>query len=314
MESTEVRQDALGVKRFCIDILSNAGARYCIEFPREIPDEAQIKKALLFFKHAPAWRETFSTVEPTPEWTQESTESLAEYDPVVGPYFDSLGLSVIRYNKGSNHPHGSSCSLSIKGPLPDELGDIMEKIHWRRGFNRIEAETPRGFSHLGRNAFILLLDDWVVGTLDTTGARYQVIRQPKAFFPDWPPYPKSALEESEAYNRKQAERINKFITLATFDQYVRLTSGRDTYSNMTLDQLLKLLGDDDVVEKLSQVAENPAIFAKALRWRLRGLSPMHTLEKYRIDEILHHHVERLREQAREDRKAGASTLPLEQTA
>jgi hypothetical protein len=292
---------------FIISLLTHEGRHYTLEFDESEPSDRIIQKALLFFRHDPDWREHFSSEPPTQYWKSGGEEDIVAYDPLSASYFDALGITPMSYNKGSLHPHGSACELALYGRFPDTLLRIAASNGWLLSDNRIRVNVPRGFSHLGHQSFTLLLDDWLSDSLDTSGERYNVGRDPKPLFPEWPGYPLTALQENETVNQQKAKRINRFVNLATFDHYARLTSGRDVYSNMELDELIKRLGSDDpALIKLNDVADNPRMFAKSLRWRLRGLNVMHTLEKYRVDDILHNYAENVRKKRREELYPGST--------
>ncbi len=292
--------------RFLISLLSHEGKHYAIEFDDAEPSERIIQKSLLFFRHDPQWREHFSSTPPTPHWKSASKEDIVAYDPLAASYFDALGLSPMSYNKGSSHPRGSACELALYGRFPDSILRIAQNNGWLLSDNRIRIDVPRGFSHLGHQSFTLLLDDWLSNSLDLSGERYHVGREPKPLFPEWPGYPLTALQENEVANQQKAKRMNRFVTFATFDHYARLTSGRDTYSSMDIDELIKRVGSDDpALIKLNDIADNPRMFAKSLRWRLRGLNVMHTLEKYRVDDILHNNAENVRQKRREELYPGS---------
>lgn len=290
---------------FSISLLGSNKQLYKINFENAKPDPLIVRKAILFFRHDPQWRQHFEVTAQTPYWSRSSPEPLSTYDPLANLLLESIGVQVMSYNKGSEHPYGSDCELSIYGGFDPEVMLIAESIGWRISDNRIKVSSPRGFSHSGRELFILFLDDWDSDNLDPTGQRYIVNGKPEQLFPRWPSYPDSALLENEKINRKQAEKMNKFVTHANFDHYARLVSGRDTFSKMTTDELIKKLGeDDDALKKLNEIADNPIIFTKSLRWRLRGLNVMHTLEKYRVDDILHNFAENERERKRAERIEG----------
>lgn len=297
------------VPLFCVEIKDGEKKRYKMLFDAAKPNTDQIRKALLFFRHDKAWREYFKVPETTPTWRLSDRLSLEAYDPQAFPYFQALrqrGNPVIRYNKGSEHPLGSICTLHIHGSWPPALAEIAVVNQWMTHENGISINCPRGASHLARASFLLMLDDWISESLDLTGKRYKVDREARPLLPDWPAYPATALAEQELINRKKTEKINRFLTPVTFDEYCQLTSGRDTFSNQSLDQLCKQLEGDEALSILNEMADNPIIFAKSLRWRLRGLSVMHTIEKYRVDDILHNHAQNERERKRLERSQATS--------
>jgi hypothetical protein len=301
---------AENLRGFTIELLDNQDQHYRIAWPMAKPDSLQIAKALLFFRHDPTWRQHFACGPSIPMWGKgEDQSSLQAYDELAFTYFKMLDITVMRYQKGGSDPLGADCELKIYGRFPDEILSISGQNNWRISDNHIRIRAPRGFGHLSRDMFILLLDDWAMQCLDLSGTRYQIKRKAEPWFPVWPGYPETALAENEQANRLKAEKVNALHSTQVFDEYVKLTSGRDTYSTMPLDELIQRVGEqDEALQRLNDVAENPTLLAKALRWRLRGLSVMHTLEKYRVDELLHTHAEKDRETRRQRRADELSAL------
>lgn len=292
------------IRGFSIHIMDAREQHYRIEWPVARPETQQINKALLFFRHCPQWRQHFACGPQIPMWGRdESSGTLEQYDDIASSYFNLLGLTVMRYQKSSTERLGPASELTVYGRLPEDILMIAKGNGWRRSDNHLRINAPRGFSHLSREMFLLLLDDWAMGSLDYSGCRYQINREAEPWFPAWPAYPPSALEENELSNREKAKKVNALYSTQVFDEYVKLTSGRDTYSTLPLDELIQRVGEqDEAVQRLNEIAENPTLMAKALRWRLRGLNVMHTLEKYRVDEVLHNHAEKERESKRQRRQ------------
>jgi len=298
------------LRGFAIELVDNQQQHYRIAWPMAKPESLQIAKALLFFRHDLIWRQHFACGPAIPMWGKSGEpSSLSDYDEIADTYFKMLELSVMLYQKGGTEPLGSDCELKIYGRFPDDILYIAEQNGWRVSDNHIRLKAPRGFSHLSRDMFILLLDDWAMKCLDLTGVRYQIKRKAEPWFPAWPGYPATALAENEQANRRKDEKVNALYSTQVFDEYVKLTSGRDTYSTMPLEELIERIGEqDEALQRLNEVAENPTLMAKALRWRLRGLNVMHTLEKYRVDEVLHTHAEKDRESRRQRRADELSAL------
>jgi hypothetical protein len=302
--------NAENCRGFIIELLDDNQQHYRIAWPMAKPDPLQVAKALLFFRHDARWRKHFMCGPQIPIWGQNCTaNSLEAYDPLANTYFKTLDLKVMRFQKGGDDPLGHACELRIYGRFPGNILEIANRNSWRISDNHIRINAPRGFSHLSREMFILLLDDWAMNCLDTSGVRYQIKRQAEPWFPAWPTYPESALAENEKANRLKAEKVNALSSTQVFDEYVKLTSGRDTFSTMPLNELIQLVGEqDEALQCLNEVASNPTLMAKALRWRLRGLNVMHTMEKYRVDELLHTHAEKDREARRQRRLEELSAL------
>lgn len=289
------------------------GHQYRLEFDSVNTRQSQVNRALMFLCHDPQWRQQLLFPPAPPTW-EASTALLAieHYDEVMAPVLNEMarsGVRVSRYNKGSGHEHGSTLTMAVNGPWPVELAHVLDSLGWLSGANGLKASLPKGYGHKLKELVLLLLDDWLNDSLDHTGNRYRIEVKDVEWMPPMKAYPESALRAQLEKNKRKASRLNQIKGPASFDSYTQLTCGRDSLSGQSLDQLIAQLDGDEVLSLLDDVADNPVILAKALRWRLRGLSALHTLNKYHIDCILGNHAE---EKRFEQRKAqfGERAYPL----
>lgn len=274
------------------------GAQYQLLFDASSVSQAQVDKALTFLCHDPQWRNQVLMPAAPPTWEASSgREALYQYDEVMAPLLDELarsGVNVARYNKGTGHVHGSTLTLTVTGPWPLEVAQVLESLGWLMSGNGLKASLPKGYGHVLHGRVVLLLDDWLNASLDHSAERYRVIADVCDWMPPMKTYPETALLEQLEKNKRKARKLNTRLIPASFDAYAKLTCGRDSLSGQSLDHLIDQLKGDEVLPLLDEVAENPAILAKALRWRLRGLSVLHTLNKYQVDCVLDNHAEEKR--------------------
>lgn len=298
---------------YVVTLRDKAGKDYRLRFDAREVDDSTLKKALLFFRHDPLWRQHTECPLPPDTWRLASSVSPYEYDPQVADLFASLqamGYPVMHYNKGAQHPNEGQCHLAIGAPWPTEIEQVMLNNGWASQAGTLTIRSIHGHGQLCHQALILLLDDWVHGAVDASGLRYQTQRDPEPWLPKMGHYPHTALLERLEINQIKAEKLNRFNGPASFDDYAKLTSGRDTLSSLNLDQLIKKLGKDPILAMLTDHADNPTILAKALRWRIRGLSLVHTREKHDVDIILHNFAEQERYKKRIERYGESAIAPV----
>ena len=104
--------------------------------------------------------------------------------------------------------------------------------------------------------------------------------QPTALFPELVPGP---------IFQPSSESVRKFVLKAerklAVKDYLALRSGRDAFSGLRLQDLVKQV-PDEAVEELGRVFGRPDDQAKACRWVLRGLSVEQSIQKVKIDQDL----------------------------
>lgn len=269
-----------------------------IEFTNKL-----LAKFILHFRYCPQWREHFRVETPQYEQVEVTliTGNSFQVDRGIARYVSALcdqGFPVIDSRQGDAMPHGRTAMLKFGNEIPADIRQAALALGWLNLDLSIEPVAPRGWAHEYNQMMHLMLDDWMHGDVDISGERYAIYREPLPFIPEWPKLPEQAMVEHERKVRKDIERVNKLDTLATFQDLVGLTSGRDRFSRLNLEKLRELLVDDPFIDYMEEKMVDAAALSRAFRWRLRGLALDLIIRKAKIEEMLNLRDEKRREEYR----------------
>lgn len=275
------------------------GKNYKAWLPESDFTAKHLAKFILHFRYCPEWREHFR--QDLPEHRQVEvvliTGNVFKVDQGIARYVNALcdqGFTVIESRQGDALPYGRKAMLKFAGEIPEPIEKAVRALGWLGLDRSIEPLAVRGWVHEYNQMFHLLLDDWMHGDVDETGARYALHREAVPFIAPWPKLPEQALVEHERNIRKDVDRLNRLDTKTTFQDLVGLTSGRDRYSKMNLEKLKGLSEEDPFLDHLEHHLRDPAALARALRWRLRGLQLDLVLRKSEIEAMLNRRDEKRR--------------------
>ncbi|MHD0644334.1 hypothetical protein ACYPKM_01690 [Pseudomonas aeruginosa] len=290
--SHSVSQDHAGsVAIHTIMIHVEDGSTYRITIPGPKYTRIFVDKLILAFRLDPVWRENFREID-TPFRASEvvSDEVVhADLDYELDFYQQELinqGHIPSRSFAGDDHPMGRAPYIGFNGSMPPDLYSAAAGAGWITIEGDISPPPIRGQGKLLRRTFLLMLDDWFAGTMDTTGVRYRVQREGIPYLPALPELTKAAMRDHQRTVSKRAQQANKRGEKATFDDMVKLRSGRDLYSNMKLPALREALADDPALQELEELYLDEAVLRRALRWRLRGLDVSMITKKMEVDQVL----------------------------
>lgn len=286
-------------------LISMPGKSYKALLPERDFSLKLLAKFILHFRFCPQWREHFRQDLPIHPQVDVVliTGNVFKVDQGIARYVGALcdeGYTIIDSREGDALPHGRSAMLKFASDIPKCIEEASIALGWLGLDRTIEPVPARGWAHEYNQMLHLMLDDWLHGDVDSTGERYALYRDPLPFIPEWPKLPPQALVEHERKLRKDVERLNRLDTKVTFHDLVSLTSGRDSYSRMSLDELKRLSEEDPFLEHLEHQLKGrePAALARALRWRLRGLQLDLVLRKSEIESMLNKRDEKRREEFR----------------
>lgn len=276
-----------------LHIQGDEGERFCIVIPEEA-DRFFVNKIILSFRFHPQWREHFRYFEHRHNRVFTDGRMV---DESLAPYVGRLireGASLKSCCQGDDHPMGRLPYLQFEGDIPSELNQVWSHLGWIDLSGRVSPPHVHGYTLPFREAFFLILDDWLHDELDQTASRYRLQRKALDFIPYFPEASKKQLAEEKKSLDALVARINKKGDKADFNDLMQLRSGRDQYSTWSLDQLKHALIDDPyLIEIQTRIPHEPDL-KQALRWRLRGLDYDLVIRKSRVSQILNQRDEDLR--------------------
>ncbi len=290
---TLVRQDKTLHQHAQVYLVIEAddGSIYRMEFDSERYTPSFGNKLISAFRFNPEWREHFRVFnaphDKVPLRYADGTEGFA--DKGLAPYVQALndqGYRTLSSCEGDPYPNGRPPFIGFFENIPKPLEAVLNALGWVN-FDRSVGPIPcHGHNHSFRAMFLLMLDDWMAGELDTTAERYRIQRQALPKLPELPPVNEKALNDHQASVTKLVKKINTKGEKATFSDMVNLRSGRDRYSNWKLEQLQQALRNDPSLEQLESRIFGKAALQRALRWRMRGLDLLMILKKHEVDQVL----------------------------
>lgn len=274
-----------------LEIEDAGGATFQIRVPHYQYTRIFVDKLILAFRFHPEWRENYRDFRnelPAVELANpDGTVCCA--DPKLANYAKALinaGHYPVELFLGDDHPTGRPPRLRFKGEAPAEFMAAGLGADWITIEGELAPAPLNGWNRLLRQNFLLLLDDWSVGELDTTGARYAVRREPLPHLAPLPALSSQAKREHQRQVAQRTSKANKKGMTASFDDMVKLRSGRDKYTNMRLPALRTALEGDSALRELESMYLDPAELQRALRWRLRGLDIPVIARKLEVDQVL----------------------------
>lgn len=284
-----------------IHVVSDDGDQFLIRFEDGTDTSAFVAKVISAFRFNPDWRENFRVFTHA-----HATMPLRYMDGYTGTVDTSIGVYVQELNnrgfrtlescEGDNHPMGRMPSITFADQIPEPLHKVWSALGW---INMDLSVTPipcRGHTKVFQQMFIVILDDWMFGQLDTTAKRYRADRVAKPMIPELPPVNASALRDHQALVSKRVKKINTLGESATFDDLVKLRSGRDSYSTWKIPELKKALANDPALNYLeSHIHTTPAL-QRAMRWRMRGLDLAMIMKKHEVDQVLESRALRIKQE------------------
>ncbi|WP_338924391.1 hypothetical protein V0M98_32785 (plasmid) [Pseudomonas silesiensis] len=262
-----------------------------------------VDKLINAFRFHPQWREhfrVFTHAHPVTE-LHYMNGLIGSVDLKLQPYVQALndrGFPTMASCEGDAHPMGRPPFIKFVGAIPEALETVWNRLDWVNLDRTVIPLSIHGFTHEYRAIFLLILDDWLHDDLDMSAKRYRLSRSDLPLIPPFPPVNEPELKAHQKVVAKRAKRLNlKGSKASTFDDLVKLRSGRDSYTNMKLPALLEALAGDPEVAHLQRLIKSTPDLQRALRWRLRGLTLEIILRKYEVDQVLSRHAE-LKKQAR----------------
>lgn len=104
-------------------------------------------------------------------------------------------------------------------------------------------------------------------------------------FDDLPEMPKLSKEEKEFKQSLVKEEILNFLKIKNpkFKDFANLKAGRDIFSSLALEALIKEIEDKDF-EKIKKEISDESSQAKVIRWMLRGLPLELSIRKIKVEE------------------------------
>jgi hypothetical protein len=256
-----------------------------------------VDKLISVFRFNPPWREHFRVfTKPHPVIELHYQNGLVgSVDCKLKPYIQALndrGFATLSSCEGDAHPMGRPPFIKFVGAMPEALETVWNHLDWINLDRSVTPFTIHGFTHEYRSVFLLILDDWLHDDLDITAKRYRLNRVDLPLIPPFPPVNEAELKAHQKVVTKRAKHLNrKGGKESTFDDLVKLRSGRDSYTNMKLPALLEALEGDPEVVHLKRLIKGTPALQRALRWRLRGLTLEIILRKYEVDQVLSRHAE-----------------------
>lgn len=280
-----------------IHIECDTGERFEAHIAPELFSPGFVDKVLSAFRFNPAWRENFRLFtheHPVTELIYR-TGKVGSVDVRLKPFVQALndqGFPTLKTCEGDRHPMGRAPYIRFVDAMPEPLERVWMALGWVNLDRTVTPLPIRGHTEAFSQVFFLILDDWLNNDLDETGRRYALSRSPVPPIPEFPPVNDQELQEHQRKVGKKAQRLNrKGSKETTFDDLVKLRSGRDSYSTMKLPALLDALEGDPEVAHIQRVIKSVPDLQRALRWRLRGLTLEIILRKYEVDLILSRHAE-----------------------
>lgn len=280
-----------------IRIECDNGDRFEAHIAPELYSPGFVDKVLSAFRFNPAWRENFRifTHEHATTDLVYQTGKIGCVDVRLKPFVQALndrGFPTLLSCEGDRHPMGRAPHIRFVDAMPEALERVWSTLDWVNLDRTVTPLPIRGHTEAYAQMFFLILDDWLNDDLDETGRRYRIARSPVPPIPEFPPINSHELQEHQRKVGRKAQRLNrKGSQETTFDDLVKLRSGRDSYSSMKLPALLDALDGDPEVAHLQKAIKSIPDLQRALRWRLRGLTLEIILRKYEVDLILSRHAE-----------------------
>lgn len=265
---------------------------YLVDIPASKYTRTYVESFILAFKHNPEWRENFrSFTEPHQHVEVAGCEVDSGIARIVEK-FTAIGHFIHSCCEGDKHPVGRPPIIKFCGVPPRELLEIAKKLDWVNIDPTVIAPPSiRGSGIQTHKAFILLLDDWLNGHADTSARRYRVRRETIPELPPLPAVNAKALKDQTRQVKKLIKRANSKGMNNSFNEMVRLRSGRDQFSRMKDAQLRELLKGDPALQSIETLFQDDSIQRKAMRWRLRGLEMQAIILKMSANEKLLRRIE-----------------------
>jgi hypothetical protein len=280
------------------------GLQYSIEFDPTSTD-VFVDRVINAFRFEPQWREHFRLF-TEPHATTElryQDGSVGSVDVSIAHFVQALndrGYPTLCACEGDDHPVGRTPWIQFAHQMPAELEAVFSSLGWATMDGTVSPDPIRGYNHQVRQRFMVLLDDWLYGELDTTASRYRFERPALPSIPDLPPPSREAMRDHQRQVRRRVNRINSLGSSASFDDLVKLHCGRDLYSSWKLPRLLDALKEDKALALIQNKIRDVPALQRALRWRQRGLDLDLVLRKHEIDLILSRSSENKRAEADDD--------------
>lgn len=268
------------------------GDQFEIKIPPAKLNRKVVDKIISAFRFHPEWREHFRVFTHAHQAVDLHYQNglVGSVDTKLHPYVQALndrGYATLASCEGDGHPMGRPPFIKFTGAIPEALEKVWNHLDWLNLDRTVTPLAIHGFTHEFRDVFFLILDDWLYDDLDSTARRYQLSRSGQPLLPDFPPVNEAELQAHQKVVEKRAKRLNKKGGAAsTFDDLVKLRSGRDSYSTMKLPALLEALEGDPEVDRLKSLIKGTPELQRALRWRLRGLTLEVILRKHEVDQVL----------------------------
>lgn len=290
---THIRQESTSQRHGenLIIIDTEAGERFRISLSEDQETQMFVNKIISAFRFNPAWRENFRVFTHAHDSVELFYQDgrVGKVDKVLQRFVQALnarGFETTESCEGDKHPMGRPPSITFAKQMPSELESIWTVLGWVNMDGSVSPIPCRGYNHEYRQIFLIILDDWIAGTLDSSTQRYQLSRTAVHEIPPLPPVNETALRDHQASVTKLVKKMNKKGHEATFNDLVRLRCGRDRYSLMKLSELKAALVGDSSIEILEAKIHNTSSLQRALRWRLRGLDLDMVLKKHEVDQAL----------------------------
>lgn len=260
--------------------------KYEINIPKG-KNRAFVDKVINAFRFNPAWRENFIVFDRPHEKTDVNGKSIDAQLAVFIEALDNAGAVILDSCEGDPHPMGRAPFITFEpDTIPNRLWVVWTVLGWIDIESKVSPPSVHGYNDLQREQFFLILDDWIHNQLDITADRYRFDRTARPLLPDLPEPSAAARKDLERQQKRQVDKVNRLGDKATFDDLVKLTSGRDIYSTWDLERLKAELQDDPALTELAGLIAHESDLKQALRWRLRGLDIAMVLKKVDVTKVL----------------------------
>lgn len=284
-----------------IQIASDNDQQFLIRLADDQDNPAFTDKLIRAFRFNPSWRENFRVLTHPHDVgpLRYLDGSVGVVDLALQVFVQELndrGYRTIESCEGDHHPYGRMPRITFAESMPEDLATVWSSLGWVNMDQSVCPIPCHGQTPGLRMMFFVILDDWLYGSLDLTGKRYQQNRTPRPLIPELPPLNKPALRDYQSLVTKRVSRMNRLGEDATFDDLVKLRCGRDTYSTWKLPDLQKALANDPALDYLQKHVHDTPALQRALRWRMRGLDLTMVLKKHEVDQVLESRALRIKQE------------------